>query len=196
MGICCGHIVAEEIPKDNKQKRSICFKYEKGRFVFEKSCFVFDVEAKMRFEKCLTCPSIKGRTCAGPNFSTATSRETVEWMLAYQKLNGITNAQWALASGVPKGTIDGLKKREDVRHDTLYPLMKALVELTGGIWGGESCPAAVSGNEENLRLVQELERTKNQLEIRAREIKERTKAIYALFALCSGLVVLMLLLNL
>jgi hypothetical protein len=108
--------------------------------------------------------------------------------------------QWALASGVSKGTIDGLKKREDVRHDTLYPLIKALIEMTGGVWGGESCPAAVSGaseqQHENLRLTQELERTKNLLEKRAREIKERTKAIYALFALCSGLVVLMLLLNL
>lgn len=46
MGICYGHIVAEEIPKDNKQKRSICFKYEKGRFVREKNRFVYDVEAK------------------------------------------------------------------------------------------------------------------------------------------------------
>lgn len=150
----------------------------------------------MQFEKCLTCPSIKGKTCAGPNFMTATSREAVEWMIAYQKLNGITNAQWAVESGVPKGTIDGLKNRVDVRHDTLYPLMKALIELTGGIWGGESCPAAVSGNEENLRLVQELERTKNLLVQRSNSIKERTRAIYALFGLCVGLVLLLLLLNL
>lgn len=148
----------------------------------------------MRFEKCLTCPSIKGKQCAGPNFMTAPTKEVVEWMLAFQKLNGITSVQWAAASGVPKGTIDGLKKREDVRHDTLYPLIKALIELAGGVWGGESCPAAVSGNEENLRLTQELERTKNLLEKRACEIKERTRAIYALFGLCSGLILLLLLL--
>ena len=154
----------------------------------------------MKFEKCLTCPSIKGKTCAGPNFMTATAKEIIEWIIAYKKLNGITASQLAAASGVPKGTLDGLKKRCDIQHDTLYPIIKALIEMTGGVWGGESCPAAVSGaseqQHENLRLTQELERTKNLLEKRAREIKERTKAIYALFALCSGLVVLMLLLNL
>ena len=150
----------------------------------------------MRFEKCLTCPSIKGKTCAGPNFMTATTKEVVEWVLAFQKLNGITNAQIATASGVPKGTVDGLKNRTDVRHDTLYPIIKAVIELAGGVWGGESCPAAVSDNVENLRLVQELERTKNLLVQRSHSIKERTRAIYALFGLCVGLVLLLLLLNL
>ena len=154
----------------------------------------------MRFEKCLTCPSIKGKTCAGPNFMTASTKEIIEWIIAYKKLNGITVSQLAAASGVPKGTLDGLKSRCDIQHDTLYPIIKALIEMTGGVWGGESCPAAASGaseqQQENLRLTQELERTKNLLEKRAHEVKERTKAIYALFALCSGLVVLMLLLNL
>ena len=154
----------------------------------------------MKFEKCLTCPSIKGKTCAGPNFMTATTKEIIEWVIAYKKLNGITVGQLAAASGVPKGTLDGLKNRSDIRHETLYPIIKALIEMTGGVWGGESCPAAVSGaseqQQENLRLTQELERTNSLLEKRAREIKERTKAIYALFALCSGLVLLLLLLNL
>ena len=150
----------------------------------------------MKFEKCLTCPSIKGKTCAGPNFMTATTKEVIEWIVAYKKLNGITVNQLAAASGVPKGTIDGMKNRCDIRHDTLYPIIKALIEMTGGVWGGESCPAAVGDNAENLRLIQELERTKNLLGKREREIKERTKAIYALFALCSGLVALLLLFHL
>lgn len=150
----------------------------------------------MKFEKCLTCPSIKGKTCAGPNFMTATTKEVIEWIVAYKKLNGITVNQLAAASGVPKGTIDGMKNRCDIRHDTLYPIIKALIEMTGGVWGGESCPAAVSENAEKLRLIQELERTKNLLGKREREIKERTKAIYALFALCSGLVALLLLFHL
>lgn len=154
----------------------------------------------MQFEKCLTCPSIKGKQCAGPNFMTATTKENIEWMLAYQKLNGITNAQWADKSGVPKGTIDGLKKRDDIRHDTLYPLIKALIEMTGGVWGGASCPAAVSGaseqQKENLRLTQELERTKGLLEQRTNEKKDRTRAVYALFGLCVGLVIVLLLLTL
>jgi hypothetical protein len=128
---------------------------------------------------------------------TASTKEVVEWMLAYQKLNGITSVQWAAASGVPKGTIDGLKKREDVRHDTLYPLIRALIEMTGGLWGGESCPAAASSaseqQRENLRLTQELERANELLDQRTRETTERTKAIYALFGLCAGLVALLLL---
>ena len=157
-------------------------------------------DEKMQFEPCLTCPSIKGKQCAGPNFMTATTKDVVEWMLAYQKLNGITNAQWATASGVPKGTIDGLKHRTDVRHDTLYPLIKALIEMTGGVWGGESCPAAVSGasdlQQENLRLTQEITRTKEELAQKIAAVKERTRAIYALFGLCAGLVLLLVLLNL
>lgn len=142
----------------------------------------------MQFEKCLTCPAIKEKVCSGPKFMRASTKNVVEWLFAYMKLNGITNARLAEASGVPKGTIDGLKKREDIRHETLYPLLKAAIELTGGIWDGEHCPAA-----ENLTLVQELERTKNLLEQRSHEIKERTRAIYALFGLCVGLVLLLLL---
>ena len=154
----------------------------------------------MRFEKCLTCPSIKGKTCAGPNFMTATTKEIIEWAVAFQKLNGITNAQWAEKSGIPKGTIDGLKHRSDVRHDTIYPLIKALIELAGGVWGGESCPVADNVSSEQrqelLRLTQELEREKEGHERCAREVKERTHAIYALFGLCAGLVGLLLLLSL
>ena len=150
----------------------------------------------MQFEKCLTCPSIKEKQCSGPKFMRASTKSVVEWMFAYMKLNGITNAQLAAASGVPKGTVDGLKKREDIRHETIYPLLKAVIEMAGGEWDGEYCPAAVSGNDENLRLAQELERTKVLLEKQSREIKERTRAIYALFGLCVGLVALLLLLNL
>lgn len=152
----------------------------------------------MRFEKCLTCPSIRGRQCAGPNFMTAPTKEVVEWMIAFQKLNGITNSQWAEKSGIPKGTIDGLKNRSDVRHDTIYPLIKALIELAGGVWGGESCPVAVSVSSEQrqeiLRLTEELDRAKEARERSARDVKERTHAIYALFGLCAGLVLLLLLL--
>ena len=154
----------------------------------------------MRFEKCLTCPSIKGRTCAGPNFMTATTKEIIEWAIAFQKLNGITNAQWSEKSGIPKGTIDGLKHRSDVRHDTIYPLIKALIEAAGGVWGGEACPVADNVSSEQrqeiLRLTQELERVKEAHGHSMRDVKDRTKAIYALFGLCSGLVLLLLVLNL
>ena len=152
----------------------------------------------MQFEKCLTCPSIKGKQCAGPNFMTAPTKEIVEWIIAFQKLNGITNAQLAAASGVPKGTIDGFKKRDDIRHDTLYPLIRALIELAGGVWGGETCPVAIHVSselrQESLRLTQELKRAQESLEHKNRTIKERTRAVYALFGLCAGLVAALLLL--
>lgn len=161
----------------------------------------------MRFEKCLTCPSIRGKQCAGPNFMTAPTKEVVEWMIAFQKLNGITSSQWAEKSGIPKGTIDGLKNRTDVRHDTIYPLIKALIELVGGVWGGESCPVAVSVSseqrqeilrltEENLRLADELKNEKAANERSVNDVKGRTNAIYALFGLCAGLVALLLLISL
>ena len=146
----------------------------------------------MRFEKCLTCPLIGERRCSGPKFMRAPAKDIVEWVFAFSKLRGITNARLAEASGIPKGTIDGLKKREDVRHETLYPVLKAAIELAGGVWDMESCPAE-SGT---LQIEQELEQTKNLLAQRSNEVKERTKAVYALFGLCVGLVVVLLLLAL
>lgn len=120
----------------------------------------------MLFENCLTCESIKGRHCAGPNFMSMSTKELVAWIIEYQRIHGITNSRLSEASGVPKGTIDGLKYRTDVRHDTLYPLLKALIELTGGIWGGEPCVLSSADaaeqsakimqlEEENLRLGEE-----------------------------------------
>ena len=88
----------------------------------------------MQFEKCLTCPAIKEKRCSGPRFMRAPTKELIEWLIAYQKLNGITNAQLAEHSKIPKGTIDGLKNRIDVRHETFYPLLRAAIEMTGGTW--------------------------------------------------------------
>lgn len=150
----------------------------------------------MRFERCLTCPLIVEKRCSGPKFMRSPTKDIVEWIFSFSKQHGITNARLAEYSGVPKGTIDGLKKREDVRHETLYPLLKATIELVGGVWDLESCPADICDNSEKLRLEQELKRAKNLLAQRSRDIKDRTRAIYALFGLCAGLVALLLLLNL
>ena len=169
----------------------------------------------MRFEKCLTCPAIKGKRCSGPKFMRASSKDLVEWLLAYMKLNGITNAQLATASNVPKGTIDGLKNRTDVRHETFLPLLKAAIEMTGGIWDDdEYCPLDhIDGNvaecqqeiirlsgdiltltEKNLSLSGELKLAREEYERSVQDVKERTRAIYALFGLCAGLVLLLLVL--
>ena len=150
----------------------------------------------MQFEKCLTCPLIKEKQCTGPKFMRASTRNVVEWLFAYMKLNGITNAHLAETSGIPKGTIDGLKKREDIRHETLYPLLRAAIEMTGGIWDGEHCPAVVSGIPELQRLTQELDRTKSLLTQREREKKECATALICMFGLCVGLILLLLLFHL
>ena len=153
----------------------------------------------MQFEKCLTCPLIKEKQCTGPKFMRAPAKDIVAWLFAYMKLHGITNAMLAAASGVPKGTIDGLKNRVDVRHETFVPLLKAAIELTGGGWDGEACPLDYNSAEcqqEILNLTQKLERTEELLASRDRIIKERTIALFCVFGLCVGLVALLLLLAL
>ena len=153
----------------------------------------------MKFEKCLTCPLIKEKRCTGPKFMRAPTKDIVAWLFAYMKLHGITNATLAAASGVPKGTIDGLKNRDDVRHETFVPLLKAAIELTGGAWDVEACPLdynAAESQQEILRLTEELKREKEAHERCSRDVKERTRAVYALFGLCVGLVALLLLLAL
>ena len=154
----------------------------------------------MQFEKCLSCPLIKEQRCSGPKFMRAPTKDLVEWLFAYLKLNGITNAQLAVASDVPKGTIDGLKNRTDVRHETFLPLLKAAIEMTGGVWDLAYCPLAntddhtVELRQEVLRLTEELKREKDVHALSTRLVKERTRAVYALFWLCAGLVALLLLL--
>lgn len=151
----------------------------------------------MTFEKCLTCSLIQEKRCTGPKFMRAPTKDLVAWLFAYMKLHGITNAMLAAASGVPKGTIDGLKNRDDVRHETFFPLLKAAIELTGGDWDGEACPLDHKTNEcqqEILDLKQKLERAEELLECRERSLKERTIALVCTFGLCAGLVLLLLLL--
>ena len=156
----------------------------------------------MKFEKCLICPAIKEKRCSGPKFMRAPTKDLVEWLTAYQKMNGITNAQLAAASGIPKGTIDGLKNRADVRHETFLPLLKAAIEMTGGVWDIDACPLvpddekASDSQQEIHRLTQELEQMEQRLAKRERTIKERTRAIYALFGLCAGMILLLMLFHL
>ena len=150
----------------------------------------------MQFEKCLTCPSIKEKRCTGPKFMRASAKDVVEWLFAYMKLNGITNAQLAERSGIPKGTIDGLKNRADVRHETFYPLLKAVIEMTGGVWDAEACPMDSIDEKEVDKLVHELEHTKEMLAHSTRVIRERTIALACMFGLSAGLVILLMLMSL
>ena len=156
----------------------------------------------MRFEKCLTCPSIKEKTCTGPKFMRASTKDLIEWLIAYQRLHGITNATLAAASGIPKGTIDGLKNRIDVRHETMVPLLKAAIELMGGIWDGDTCPLdhvddnAAECQQEIINLKQKLERAEELLAGRNRLLKVFAIAMISLFGICAGLIALLLVFHL
>ena len=169
----------------------------------------------MQFEKCLTCPAIKQGKCAGPNYMAMSSHDLVEWGTEYQRLNKITNAQLAKHSGVPKGTIDGIKYRADVRHDTINLLIKALIEMTGGVWGGEPCAssgtltdelAAKVGRLEDLiqwkdekieHFAQEVEILKEQLHTKDTQIREHwqvsKRSRVLITSLCVGLFACLLL---
>lgn len=117
----------------------------------------------MQFEKCLTCPAIKEQRCAGPNYMAMPTKELIEWGMAYQRINKITNAQLAERSGIPKGTIDGIKYRADIRHDTIYPLIRALIEMTGGTWGGDPCALGHADNSKHIENIKQLEAENREL---------------------------------
>ena len=138
----------------------------------------------MQFEKCLHCHAIHEKKCAGPNFMAMSTKEVVEWIIKYQKLNGITNSQLAELSGIPKGTIDGMKYRDDVRHDTIYRILQALIEGVGGTWGGEPCaihPESDAHMKEKLEQVKE-ENTflKDTISHERNQIKRKNLAIVSL----------------
>ena len=138
----------------------------------------------MQFEKCLHCNAIQEKKCAGPNFMAMSTKELVEWAIKYQKQNGITNTQLAEWSGIPKGTIDGMKYREDVRHDTIYRILKALIEGVGGQWGGEPCHTQPEGDmhlKETVEcLKQENTFLKDNVLFEQAQVKRKNRAIVSL----------------
>jgi hypothetical protein len=142
------------------------------------------LEAFMPFDKCLHCDAIRERKCGGPNFMAMSTKGVVEWAIKYQKIHGISNAKLAEWSGIPKGTIDGLKYRDDVRHDTIYRILQALIEGVGGKWGGEPCAIQPESNEHlkdhNEQLKKENEFLKETITHERMHIKRKNHAIVSL----------------
>ena len=138
----------------------------------------------MPFDKCLRCPAIAEQRCAGPNFMAMSTKGIVEWADKYQKIHGISNAKLAEWSGIPKGTIDGMKYRDDVRHDTIYRILQALIEGVGGKWGGEPCAIQPITNEHlkdyNEQLKKENEFLKETLLHERTSSKRKNRTITAL----------------
>lgn len=126
----------------------------------------------MQFEKCLYCPAFKEGKCTGPNFMAMSSKELFEWGTRYQKIHGITNAQLAEWSGIPKGTIDGLKYRDDVRHDTIYRVLKALIIGVGCSWRDDSCSGTVDNSQTMQDAIKHLEEEITHLEGETKHLED------------------------
>ena len=138
----------------------------------------------MSFNKCLHCQSIREGKCGGPNFMAMSTKEVVEWATKYQKINGISNAQLAEWSGIPKGTIEGIKYRDDVRHDTIYRLLQALIEGVGGQWGGEPCAVHPESDAQTKDALENLKREnkflQETIEHERKHLKYKNRAILTL----------------
>ena len=156
----------------------------------------------MPFNKCLQCDAIREKKCGGPNFMAMSTKEVVEWVSKFQKQHGISNAQLAEWSGIPKGTIDGIKYRDDIRHDTIYHILQALIEGVGGKWGGEPCAVHPESNEHlkecNNLLKNEMEFLKEAIAHERKQLKHKNRAILTLtitlgILVCGLLVALFLL---
>ena len=74
--------------------------------------------------------------------------------------------------------------------------------MTGGVWDIDACPLdsvdekSSDSQQEIHRLTQELEQMEKRLAKKDRTIKERTRAVYAFFGLCVGLILLLMLFHL
>lgn len=160
------------------------------------------LEDFMPFDKCLHCDAIKERKCGGPNFMAMSTKGVVEWAIKYQKIHGISNTQLAEWSGIPKGTIDGLKYRDDVRHDTIYRILQALIEGVGGKWGGEPCAVHPESDAQTKDTLEHLKREnkflQETIEHERKHLKHKNRAILTLtitlgILVCGLLVALFLL---
>lgn len=84
----------------------------------------------MLYEKCLSCEKL-GTSCKGPHFLTMSANDLVEWCRRRKALLGLTNAQIATLSEVPKGTVDRLFSADngeaiDFKFETVRPIVKIL----------------------------------------------------------------------
>ena len=149
----------------------------------------------MMYEECITCEKL-GTKCDGPNFMLMSTMDIVDWIDRYQHVHHITNSELAEMSAVPKGTIDGIKarKRTDIRHETLRPILRALMggENLGGPCPGTDEKTATGLETENKSLKHDLQLAEKLIDHQEREIKrctkglkEQTVAIGVLIASCA-----------
>lgn len=135
----------------------------------------------MIFEKCIACPQ-RGKTCAGPNFSTASVPECLEWIEAWQQHDRISNTKISELTGIPKSTWGGIKSgsRKDVGHETLVPVFRM---IAGDRW--EENPCANPGDESELAyadrsaLLQEMQTVHSEADRRVEYLKKLIRWLVA-----------------
>ena len=85
------------------------------------------------YEKCITCDKL-GKECI-PNLYIMDVSEIRDWARELKAHKGISNAELANLSGVPKGTIDSnfsshSGKHPDVNYSTFAPILRELIGCT------------------------------------------------------------------
>lgn len=83
------------------------------------------------YEKCISCDKL-GKECI-PNLYVMDVAEIRNWARALKSSKGLSNADLAQLSGVPKGTIDysfSVGKNTDVNYSTFAPILRVLIGCT------------------------------------------------------------------
>lgn len=92
------------------------------------------------YDICLHCSFLED-SCDGPNIVAMEYPRWVEWASKLAQHRGLTRAQIADRSGLPKSTIDSALsgRTGDIRHSTLQAITRVIV---GGCWGQYPCHLA------------------------------------------------------
>lgn len=127
-----------------------------------------------RYQKCLTCEK-RGEGCDGPNLLTLTSSELIEFCKAVRLIRGLSIADVAEGSGIPRGTIGRIFSAEEgsgFHYDTIRAIA---LFLCGCKFLGNPCPTPDGW---------EMERANDRLEQRQQRVEHlegelaRTKDLY------------------
>lgn len=121
------------------------------------------IDPNKPYDLCLHCEFLE-ESCDGPNIVAMEYTRWIEWAnkLAHQR--GLTRAQIAEQSGVPKSTIDSVLsgRTSDIRHSTLQAITRTVV---GGCWGRYPCHlASLLMQSEELRVDEQIAALKKELE--------------------------------
>lgn len=125
------------------------------------------------YDLCLSCPFF-GESCDGPNVLAMEYPRWVEWANTRARQLGLTRADIAERSNLPKGTVDSALsgRNKDIRSATMRDITEVLI---GGCWGQYPCHLAA------MLMRGELEDTAQEDEstLPLRETERRLQAVEA-----------------